>query len=482
MTNIMVLDYEGDFEQYRTSIHGYVSNVTTVKSSLELVERCQEDNYQAVIIDLDHPISQVEIIRQIKTMSPLTRVVVLGTLPSISDVVKAIKLGACNYLVKPYSANDLTQFLSSLHSEKPTDSVQPVKLQDDKTIIGQSGPIKKVFKLIERLAAVETSVLIRGESGTGKELVAQALHYSSDRCDGPFVAVNCGAIPENLIESELFGFERGTFTGADKKKIGKFQFASKGTIFLDEIGDVSPQMQVKLLRALQEKKVTPVGSNTEIPVDVRVVSATNKPLEKMIADGTFRADLYYRLNVMPILLPPLRERLDDLEELCLFMISKFNKLHNRKILNISPETLSLLQKYSWPGNVRELENVIEHAFIIESSETIHPEALPSHIQSSHAEIEPQNGHPPSLNGSAVPISEDLEQASKANGMDGIYGMDTKDLKYPQLKEEFEKEFIKTALKTYRGRINMTAEQTQMTKVTLLRKLEKYNINPRDFQH
>ena len=472
MTNIMVLDYEGNFEQYRSAIEPFVSSITFVNSTLELVERCQEDQYLATLIDFDHPISQIDIIRQIKTLSPSTRVAGLGTLPKVGDVIKAIKLGACEYFVKPYPKKDLIKFVENLSSIDLPGTVPSVKLQDGKTIIGQSEKMLQVFSIVERLANVDTTALIRGESGTGKELVAQALHYSSGRREGPFVAVNCGAIPENLIESELFGFERGTFTGADKKRVGKFQFASKGTLFLDEIGDVSAQMQVKLLRALQEKKVTPVGSNQEVSVDLRVVAATNKPLEKMVKDGTFRADLYYRLNVMPIPLPPLRDRLDDLEELCRFMIEKFNKLHNRSILNISPQALGLLKSYNWPGNVRELENVIEHAFIIENSETIHAEAFPAHIRISEHELAEAS----QTNGS------EAHDGAVANSMGGIYGINTKDLKFPQLKEEFEKEFIKMALKTYRGRINMTAEQTQMTKVTLLRKLEKYNINPRDFQH
>ncbi len=468
MTSIMVLEFEGSFDQHRSRVQNFISHITTVKSSLELVDRCQEDNYLAAIIDFDHPLCQIEIIRQIKTLSPLTRILAMGTLPKVSDVIAAIKMGACDFLVKPCSPAELTNFIESLSLPDSNSLPLPVRLQDGKKIIGNSEKIMQVFKLIDRLSNVDTSVLIRGESGTGKELVAQALHYSSERREGPFVAVNCGAIPENLVESELFGFERGTFTGADKKKLGKFQFASKGTIFLDEIGDISPQMQVKLLRALQEKKVTPVGSNTEVAIDVRVVSATNKNLEKMVKNGSFRSDLYYRLNVMPIHLPPLRERVEDIEELCLFMIDKFNKLHNRNILNISPEALLQLQQYSWPGNVRELENVIEHAFIIENSDIIHPMALPSYMQSNDLAM---NGH------GLDPLDNNKESL-----LTSVRSLSEKELKYPLLKEEFEKEFIRMALKTYRGRINMTAEQTQMTKVTLLRKLEKYNINPRDFQH
>src|SRR5690606_26402989 len=213
-----------------------------------------------------------------------------------------------------------------------------------------------------------------------KELVARAIHYNSHRKKGPFVAVNCAAIPENLIESELFGHEKGAFTGADRRKVGKFQFAEGGTIFLDEIGDISPQMQVKLLRVLQEKRFSPVGSNQELNADVRVIAATNRPLEKMIEDESFRSDLFYRLNVMPIKLPPLRDRREDIIPLAEYMIRKFNKAHSRSIKGFDKKALNALRLYAWAGNIRELENVIEHAFIIESSDTIHSEALPDHIQ------------------------------------------------------------------------------------------------------
>ena len=460
----MVLDFEGNFEQHLTAVKGL--NVSFVKSTFEMFERCQEDTHQAAIIDFDHPLAQIESIRKIISVSPQIKILGMSTLSDVKTVVQAVQAGVGDYLMKPCSPEEIQSFITKATVSAPQPekgSQSGVQLRDGRTIIGASEPIEKVFTLIKRLAKVDTTALVRGESGTGKELVAQALHNHSTRRDGPFVAVNCGAIPENLIESELFGFERGAFTGAEKRKMGKFQFAHKGTIFLDEIGDVSAQMQVKLLRALQEKKVTPVGSHDEIPIDVRVISATNKPLEDMVKEGTFRSDLYYRLNVMPIILPPLRDRSDDVQALCQLMIEKFNRLHNRSITGLSEDSLSLLQSYNWPGNVRELENVMEHAFIIESSNTIHKEALPAHISQKL-----------SLNGATT------TPGTKAAF--SLLGQDSSELKYPMLKEQFEKEFIKTALKTYQGRINMTAEQTQMTKVTLLRKLEKYDINPKDFQH
>ena len=341
---------------------------------------------------------------------------------------------------------------------------EPLFFEEGKPIIGSSENLRRIFHLVNKLARVETSVLIRGESGTGKELIARALHYNSPKKDGPFVAVNCGAIPENLIESELFGFEKGTFTGADRPRMGKFQCADGGSIFLDEIGDVSPSMQVKLLRVLQEKKITPVGSNREIPLNIRILSATNKPLEKMIKAEEFRSDLFYRLNVLPINLPPLRDRIEDIPALCEFLIDRFNKFHGRQIQDIAPRALDALKRYDWPGNIRELENIIEHAFIIEPTNIIEVDSLPTHFQ----------------NGRAQPIGSDIK--TRGSLLHGSLDLSQdSEMRYPVLKEKFEKEFITSALKIFRGRINQTAEQTQMTKVTLLRKMEKYGIDAKLYQ-
>ena len=266
-----------------------------------------------------------------------------------------------------------------------------------------------------------------------------------------------------------FGHEKGAFTGAEKRKIGKFQFAAGGTIFLDEIGDVSLQMQVKLLRVLQEKHFTPVGSNQEISTDVRVISATNKNLEKMIQNETFRSDLFYRLNVLPINLPPLRERREDILPLIQYLINKFNVLHDKKIKSIDKVALNALRVYHWPGNIRELENVIEHAFILENSDIIHLDALPESIYRSSATISKNELASTDSNRSTLhDITSDLLT-------------DLSELKYPVLKERFEREFIQRALRVFNGRINQTAEHTQMTKVTLLRKLEKYGIDPKEFR-
>ncbi|WP_176736311.1 sigma-54 dependent transcriptional regulator [Oligoflexus tunisiensis] len=476
MIHLLALDLDGSIVDLieRESRDELECSVHTASYHYELVVKCQENRYDAVLIDLDHPRSgSLEEIDQLKTLQPSIRCYVLTSLPQWEQALQAMKSGADDYLAKPVHPDKIRAILQNLNKRPVHRLTGDLKLEFNKSkrIIGRSTAIKKVYDLIQKLARVDTSVLIRGESGTGKELVAQALHYNSSRKQGPFVAVNCGAIPETLIESELFGYEKGTFTGADKKKLGKFQFANGGSIFLDEIGDVSPQMQVKLLRVLQEKKITPVGSNQEIPVDVRIISATNKPLEKMMQEGKFRSDLYYRLNVMPINLQPLRERLEDIEDLSAFMIEKFNRLHERQIRCLTPEVVQALQGYDWPGNIRELENVIEHAFIIEGTDEIHLDSLPPHIQNQAPEID----EPHHEVGETSRFQEELRTIEQLM-------TEANSLKYPELKEQFEKEFIKRALKAFNGRINQTAEQTQMTKVTLLRKLEKYNINPKEYQH
>ncbi len=311
--------------------------------------------------------------------------------------------------------------------------------------IGRCPEMARIIDLVGRLARVDTSVLIRGESGTGKELIAQSLHRQSRRKDAPFVAVNASAIPETLIESELFGHERGAFTGADSRKAGRFEVAHQGTIFLDEIGDISPAMQTKLLRVLQEKRFCPVGSSHEIEVDVRIVTATHRPLEAMVQNGLFREDLFYRLNILPIHLPPLRHRLEDLEGLIQHFIQRLNARYQRGILGVSESGMEALFSHPWPGNIRELENALERAFIVESTDWIQADSLP----------------------------ESIGQAVQP-------GLRVDNLDFQASKEAFERSFLVRALSKFNGRINQTAEKANIPKKTLLRKLEKYQINAREF--
>ncbi len=332
--------------------------------------------------------------------------------------------------------------------------------------------MKKIFSVIDRLARVDTAVLIRGESGTGKELVAQSLHYNGPRKDNRFVAVNCSAIPESLMESEFFGHEKGAFTGADSRKIGKFQYAEGGTLFLDEIGEIPPSMQVKLLRVLQEKKFTPVGSNREIEMNVRIVAATNRNLESMIKDNSFREDLFYRLNVLPIVLPPLRDRKNDIEALCRYFIDRFNQRYQKQIKGFNDDALNLLKSHRWPGNIRELENVMEHSFVLETSDQISVESLPEKIRGLETTEANQYSAMLSLSDTgAVPMNDGELLSFKLN---------VQKFDFQASKEEFEKQFLIGALKAFRGKINQTAIHANIPKKTLLRKLEKYGITAKDY--
>lgn len=451
--------------------------------AVEKVEKACASPFDAVILDVNMPrMTGLEALTKIKEISPSTFCFMLTAYTDVKDAVVAIKQGAYDYLEKPIDPDRIIKLLDDAGTanemvEVAAYSAPRVEFDEGRVMVGGSHCIQKVFDIIYKLSKVETSVLIRGESGTGKELVARAIHFNSHRKKGPFVAVNCAAIPENLIESELFGHEKGSFTGADKKKLGKFQYASGGTIFLDEIGDISPQMQVKLLRVLQEKKFTPVGANQECSADVRIIAATNRHLEDMIGKGLFRSDLFYRLNVLPIVLPPLRERKEDITPIAGFLLKKFNKIHSRTIKEIEKPALEALRRYAWPGNIRELENVIEHAYIIEPSDSISFPSLPDHIQSCLLGAKKVQTD---RNGATAIDSLAGEGTDSAlNSFDALTDEEAV-LNYPALKERFEKEFIVRALKAFDGRINQTAEHTQMTKVTLLRKLEKYGINPKEF--
>lgn len=487
MLRILVVD---DDETLRMTVRAALESrgytVREAENGEVAVEIFQaEGPFDAALLDVNMPqMNGLEALARIKELNPATFCLMMTAYSDVKDAVFAIKNGAYDYVEKPVTSCSILRLVDEAIEanelvQAAAFSAPNLDLEDGRKMIGGSIEIRKVFELIYKLSKVDTAVLIRGESGTGKELVARAIHFNSHRKRGPFVAVNCAAIPDNLIESELFGYEKGAFTGADRRKIGKFQFAEGGTLFLDEIGDVSPQTQVKLLRALQEKRICPVGANQEQPVDVRIVAATNRPLEKMIETGAFRADLFYRLNVLPLNLPALRERREDVLPLVRFMIKKFNRVHQRRIKDVDRDTMGALKLYGWPGNIRELENVIEHAFILEGSDRLTLSSLPDHIRA----LAPQQGPEPRAGDGDGDASEDgrvVVGGVIPASLEGATRAEESDLNFPALKEKFEKEFILKALKVFEGRINQTAEHTQMTKVTLLRKLEKYGIDPRQF--
>lgn len=456
------------------------------------VEKVKSKTYNMVLLDVDMPrMNGLEALKVIKEHDPSIIVLILTAYANIDDAVRAVKEGAFNYVSKPIKSEDLVAMVDrainaySLISQASASFAMQV--EPGREIIGHTSQMKKVFNVIMRLSKVDTPVLIRGASGTGKELVARAIHSNSSFKDGKFVAINCSAIPENLFESELFGHEKGSFTGADQRKIGKFQYAEGGTLFLDEIGDLPLLMQVKLLRVLQEKMFTPVGANREIESNVRIIAATNRPLEEMNKKGTFREDLYYRLNVMPINLPSLSERKSDVDHLVNLFIQKFNRAQGKKVVGVTPEAMAVLKKYDWPGNIRELENIMEHAFILEETNMIQVGSLPETIlnatgtELSAAQLKAReemlaHGAPEDLGGDEG-SSSDVEETIGGGEMVTISG---ENLDFNKHKEAFEKEFIVKALKMFKGRINQTALHANIPKKTLLRKIEKYGINAKDY--
>lgn len=472
---------------------------------LNAVEKIRAQHYDLVLLDVDMPrLNGLEALKLIKEHDPSTVVLIMTAYASIDDAVRAVKEGAYNYLSKPVKGDELVKLVEKALSAQSMISAvaasAPIMMEAGRKIIGNTGEMQKVFNIINRLSKVDTAVLIRGASGTGKELVARAIHFNSTRKDEKFVAINCSAIPENLFESELFGHEKGSFTGASDRKIGKFQFAEGGTLFLDELGEMPISMQVKLLRVLQERAFTPVGSNREIETNVRVIAATNRPLEDMITKGTFREDLFYRLNVVPIFLPALADRKNDIETLVNGFIKKFNKSHMKKVIGVTPDTMTVLKKYQWPGNIRELENVIEHAFILENGNTLTLASLPESVLSATgttlAAVAAENTKASSseqLEGAVDSMIGDESDLDGADDLDLASGDDEttvangemisingEALDFNKHKEAFEREFIVKALKTFKGRINQTALHANIPKKTLLRKIEKYGIVAKDY--
>ena len=324
--------------------------VTEAFDGINAIEKIKAEEFNVAILDVDMPrLNGLETLKAIKEHNPGIVVIMLTAFASIDAAVQAVKDGAYNFLSKPMQGEELVALVDrAVDAQTLISNVAasaPVMMEEGRKFIGQNQQMQKVFGVIHRLSKVETPVLIRGASGTGKELVARAIHFNSPRKDGKFVAINCSAIPENLFESELFGHEKGSFTGADQRKIGKFQYAEGGTLFLDEVGDMPQLMQVKLLRVLQEKVFVPVGANREIPSNVRIIAATNRPLEDMMKKGDFREDLFYRLNVIPIFLPSLASRKDDMESMVSMFIRKFNQTHGKKITGISADALAVLKRY-----------------------------------------------------------------------------------------------------------------------------------------
>jgi two-component system, NtrC family, response regulator PilR len=351
--------------------------VTSAADGEEAIEHLQKEIFDLVITDLRMPrVDGMEVLKAVKSASPETVVLVITAFATADSAVEAMKHGAYDYLTKPFQVDEV-QLIIRNALEKRRLSTENMLLKREMAsqssfaqLVGQSEAMQKVFDVVRKVADSKSNVLICGESGTGKELVARAIHYNSVRSTQPFVAVNCSAVPETLLESELFGHMRGSFTGAISNKAGLFEVANGGTIFLDEIGDTTPTIQVKLLRVIQEREFRRVGGNQDIKVDVRIVAATNKDLEKAVADGSFREDLYYRLDVIPIKLPPLRLRSGDIPLLVKHFLERFSKESGKPRPALDPEAMHVLLGHEWRGNVRELENLIERVVAFSNGATV----------------------------------------------------------------------------------------------------------------
>jgi DNA-binding NtrC family response regulator len=426
-------------------------SIDTANRAIEALEKVEAKNYRVVIADIKMPgMDGIELLQRIKKSNPQIEVIMITGYATIETAVKSMKEGAYDYLPKPFTPEEL-RILVKKALEKQSLIIENKDLKDklrlqkeDRILLGESQKMKEVEILINKVAKTNSTVMILGETGTGKELVAQEIHARSSRSGYPMITVNCAAIPSELLESELFGHEKGAFTGAVRERKGSFELAHGGTIFLDEIGDMSLDLQIKLLRVLQEKEIKPVGSERNILVDVRIIAATNKDLKEAIKRGEFREELYYRLNVVPIFLPPLRERKEDIPLLANYFLKKYNQEVKKTIQGISDEAMILLLNYSWPGNVRELENIVERAVILEEGNMIGPQSFNQLLESRR-----ENGV------SAKRVSRDTKQ------LDSL----------PPL-ERVERDYILEVLQATKWNRKKASEILGISTSTIWRKLEK----------
>jgi two-component system nitrogen regulation response regulator NtrX len=451
MKSILIVDDEQGIRESLTGIledEGFTP--FSVESGETAIEKISEEKPDLILLDIWMPgMDGMETLTRIRNIYPEQLVVMMSGHGTIETAVRATKLGAYDFIEKPLS---IEKVLLCIHNAEKVEQLveenRELKAQIGKEheMIGNSKPIKELKQQIKIAAPTSGWILITGENGTGKELVARAIHHGSKRHDKPFVEVNCAAIPEELIESELFGHEKGSFTGATTQRRGKFDQAHRGTLFLDEIGDMSLKTQAKVLRILQEHKFERVGGNKTIEVDVRVIAATNKDLEKEIANGNFREDLYYRLNVIPFHVPPLRERKADIPRLATHFLQYFCSKESREIKTLDEESMQVITNYSWPGNVRELKNLIERLAIMAPGTTITCSQIPQSIQS--------NQHAAAKEQSSIGLTANTFRTAK---------------------EEFEKEFLIQKLEENDWNVSRTAEAVEIERSNLHRKIKMYGI-------
>jgi len=452
-THILIVDDDpGHRTSLRTVIRSWGYHVATADDGRTAVEAVKESQVDLILMDVRMTtMSGIEALSHIKGYNPAIPIVIMTAYSSVESAVEALKGGAYDYLIKPFDFDVLKISIERAceHAGLKVENADlKARLQDDfdrPDIIGKSPPMKTLIDMLAMVAPSEATVLITGESGTGKELIARSLHVNSPRKDHPLVTVNCAALTESLLESELFGHEKGAFTGADRRREGRFKQAHGGTIFLDEVGETSSRMQAKLLRVLQEKEIQRVGSEEVLQVDVRVVAATNRDLEADVKAGHFREDLFYRLNVMHLAVPPLRDRWEDIPLLAQHFLEKYARRNRKTVKGFAPLAMDMLLKYDWPGNVRELENAVERAVILLSGDHITEQHLPLRIVRQHP------GH------TAAP-----DRTPPAT--DGTRTL-----------EDMEKEAIVTTLAATEGNKSETARRLGISRKTLHNKLKAYGL-------
>ncbi len=444
--SILVVDDDIGVRESFVAVLAKDYNLLFATQGPEALRLLSTQDINLVLLDIRMPgMDGIEVLRRIKDLNEQIDVIVVTAVKSLKTAVEAIKLGAYDYITKPFDIHEILALIKRV-VEKQELLKEVLYLRSEvaehrfENLVGRNARMQEIYTLITRIADNNATVLLSGESGTGKEVLARAIHQQSNRSHRPFVAINCAAIPSELLESELFGHEKGSFTGAIATKVGKFEMATGGSLFLDEVGSMRLDLQAKILRALQEREVERVGGTRTIKIDVRVIAATNRDLKKAVEEGTFREDLYYRLNVVPITLPDLKDRQEDIPLLANHFVQKFTQESNSNIREISKEAMGILLSYPWPGNVRELENVIERAVTLGRGPAIQPGDLPPHLA-----------------GGAGPVEKALAQEATL--------------------EDLERDYIRAVLRRTKGHQIRAAAILGIDRRTLYRKIRRYGIKP-----